>query len=218
VSWTKAGKQRSFLICKGKIEERAEAPALVPGPAVAATVAIAPAVPVQPRPFKPIPPLAVTGIGSWPRPRWMTQAMHAYVEGKLDEAAFHETADDAVRLVAAAQERAGVDVMTDGEQRRDSYASFVATRLDNCQLIPLTDLLPLVDDPEEFERELRALDVPAADVRFAVGATIGSVLWFSGLGFGARVLRPMFARPGAWRVLDVLVATTMTVIGIGLLT
>ena len=41
----------------------------------------------------------------------------------------------------------------------------MATRLDNCQLIPLTDLLPLVDHPEEFERELRALDVPAADVR-----------------------------------------------------
>jgi 5-methyltetrahydropteroyltriglutamate--homocysteine methyltransferase len=70
-----------------------------------------------------------------------------------------------VRLVAAAQDRAGVSVMTDGEQRRDSYSSFVATRLVNCQLIPLTDLLPLVDHPEEFERELRALDVPAADVR-----------------------------------------------------
>lgn len=29
----------------------------------------------------------------------------------------------------------------------------------------LTDLLPLVDHPEEFEAELRALDVPAGDVR-----------------------------------------------------
>ena len=95
----------------------------------------------------------------------MVESMHAHVEGRLDEAAFHETANDAVRLAAAAQERAGVGVMTDVEQRRDSYASFVATRLDNCQLIPLTDLLPLVDHPEEFERELRALDVPAADVR-----------------------------------------------------
>jgi len=55
--------------------------------------------------------------------------------------------------------------VSDGEQRRDSYASFVGGRLDNCQLIPLTDLLPLVDDPEHFREELRALDVPAADVR-----------------------------------------------------
>ena len=51
-------------------------------------------------------------------------------------------------------------MVTDGEQRRDNYASFVGGRLDNCQLIPLTDLLPLVDDPEQFEREMRSLDVP----------------------------------------------------------
>jgi 5-methyltetrahydropteroyltriglutamate--homocysteine methyltransferase len=70
-----------------------------------------------------------------------------------------------VRLSVAAQERAGVDVLTDGEQRRDSYASFVGGILDNCQLIPVTDLLPYVDDPVEFERELRALDVPAETVR-----------------------------------------------------
>ena len=62
------------------------------------------------------------------------------------------TADDAVRLAVAAQVRAGVDVVTDGEQRRDSYASFVGGRLDNCQLVPLTDLLPLVDDPEQVRR------------------------------------------------------------------
>jgi L-lysine exporter family protein LysE/ArgO len=52
---------------------------------------------------------------------------------------------------------------------------------------------------------------------FALGATSGSVLWFSGLGYGARVLRPMFARPAAWRMLDVLVAATMTAIGVSLL-
>lgn len=173
VSFTKVGKQRSFLVCKGKLEERgganvAAAPSSPQSPTaerpasrvVVAVTADRPAV-VPP----PVPALAVMGIGSWPRPRWMVESMHAHVEGRLDEAAFHETANDAVRLAAAAQERAGVVVMTDGEQRRDSYASFVATRLDNCQLIPLTDLLPLVDHPEEFERELRALDVPAADVR-----------------------------------------------------
>src|SRR5262249_19797988 len=50
-------------------------------------------------------------------------------------------------------------------QRRDSYASFVGALLDNCQLIPITDLLPYVEDPAEFERELRALDVPAETLR-----------------------------------------------------
>jgi 5-methyltetrahydropteroyltriglutamate--homocysteine methyltransferase len=110
-------------------------------------------------------PLSVMGIGSWPRPRWMLEALHARLEGKLAEPAFEETADDAVRLALRAQLDAGVDVVTDGEQRRDSYASFVGARLDNCQLVPITDLLPYVTDPAHFADELRALDVPAARVR-----------------------------------------------------
>jgi 5-methyltetrahydropteroyltriglutamate--homocysteine methyltransferase len=118
-----------------------------------------------PRAAPDVRPLSVTGIGSWPRPRWMVDALHEHIAGRMSEERFQETGNDAVRLAIAAQERANIDVVTDGEQRRDSYASFVAGRLEGCQLIPLTDLLPLVDDPEEFERELRALDVPAADVR-----------------------------------------------------
>jgi 5-methyltetrahydropteroyltriglutamate--homocysteine methyltransferase len=110
-------------------------------------------------------PLSVMGIGSWPRPRWMLQSLHEYVEGRLGEDDFQRTADDAVQLCVAAQIRAGVDVVTDGEQRRDSYASFVGARLENCQLIPLTDLLPYVDDPQEFEQALRALDVPPETIR-----------------------------------------------------
>lgn len=94
--------------------------------------------------------------------------MHDRLEGRLDDAAFQATADDAVRLCIGAQSRAGIDVLTDGEQRRDSYASFVGGLLDNCQLIPLSDLTAMVDDSEKFERELRALDVPAAEVRHPV--------------------------------------------------
>ena len=47
---------------------------------------------------------------------------------------------------------------------------------------------------------------------FALGACIGSVLWFSGLGFGARLLSPLLARRRGWQVLDVLVAATMLAI------
>src|SRR5947209_18951300 len=95
----------------------------------------------------------------------MLQAIHDHLEGRLGEAAFEATGDDAARLAVDAQVRAGVDVVSDGEQRRDNYASFVGGLLENCQLIPLTDLLPLVDDPEKFEKELESLDVPASEVR-----------------------------------------------------
>ncbi|MFT3917680.1 MAG: sulfurtransferase TusA family protein [Anaeromyxobacteraceae bacterium] len=113
----------------------------------------------------PVRPLSVLGVGSWPRPRWLLDALHARLENRLPEPAFEESADDAVRLALKGQLDAGVDVVTDGEQRRDNYASFVGARLENCQLVPLTDLLAYVDDPVEFERELRSLDVPAAKVR-----------------------------------------------------
>lgn len=163
------GRRRSFLVCKGALAERRTAGELQASTATASAHAIV-AVHIPDRLPAPtaaphIAPLSVMGIGSWPRPRWMVQALHDRVEGRLSESDFQATADDAVRLAVDAQLRAGVDVVTDGEQRRDSYASFVGGRLDNCQLIPLTDLLPLVDDPEAFAEELRALDVPAGEVR-----------------------------------------------------
>jgi 5-methyltetrahydropteroyltriglutamate--homocysteine methyltransferase len=165
VSWTKQGRQRSFLVAKGTLAERGAQAAAAPRQAEAVVQPPAPRPRREPVAAPPVPALAVTGMGSWPRPRWLVQAMHAHVQGLLDEAQFQETADDAVRLIVSAQQRAGATVFTDGEQRRDSYASFVGSRLDNCQLVPLTDLLPLMDDPAAFEAELRALDVPAGEVR-----------------------------------------------------
>ena len=44
---------------------------------------------------------------------------------------------------------------------------------------------------------------------FALGAMTASALWFVLLGFGARVLSPLFTRPIAWRVLDGMVGTVM---------
>ena len=44
---------------------------------------------------------------------------------------------------------------------------------------------------------------------FAAGAGLASLLWFSALGFGARLLSPLLARPRAWQVLDVLIGLTM---------
>lgn len=49
---------------------------------------------------------------------------------------------------------------------------------------------------------------------WAAGAMAGSVLWFSALGFGARLLRPFFARPNSWRILDAVIAVVMLALGI----
>ncbi len=51
---------------------------------------------------------------------------------------------------------------------------------------------------------------------FGAGAIAGSIAWFSALGFGARILRPFFARPSSWRVLDGLIAIVMLALGVRL--
>lgn len=49
---------------------------------------------------------------------------------------------------------------------------------------------------------------------FGAGAAVGSIIWFSALGYGAKLLRPIFAKPGAWRVLDGLIAAIMLFLGV----
>ena len=52
---------------------------------------------------------------------------------------------------------------------------------------------------------------------FAAGAMLGSIVWFSTLGFGARLLAPVFKKPTAWRVLDAIIAVVMFTLGMSLL-
>ncbi len=51
---------------------------------------------------------------------------------------------------------------------------------------------------------------------FASGALTASVLWFTGLGFGARLLLPIFQNRKAWRILDTLIALVMWAIALTL--
>ena len=176
VSVVERAERTSYLVSKGAFEgqtepregsapgprPRTKEPAPITQPVV--EVVIPDSLPA-PAATPPVEPLSVMGVGSWPRPAWLLRALHEHLQGRLDDAEFDAAADDAARLAIAAQERAGVDLVTDGEQRRDNYSSFVGGLLDNCQLVPITDLLPYVDDPEQFERELASLDVPAAKVR-----------------------------------------------------
>ncbi len=53
---------------------------------------------------------------------------------------------------------------------------------------------------------------PGNEASFAAGAMTGSFLFFFSLGFGARWLRPIFAKPASWRILETLIAFTMWMI------
>lgn len=58
---------------------------------------------------------------------------------------------------------------------------------------------------------------PGAEAFFAFGAITGSFAFFFGLGYGAAWLRPLFARPASWRVLEGVIAAVMWSIALGLL-
>lgn len=49
---------------------------------------------------------------------------------------------------------------------------------------------------------------------FGAGAALGSILWFSALGFGARYLSGIFAKPRSWRILDGMIAVVMLALAI----
>ena len=52
---------------------------------------------------------------------------------------------------------------------------------------------------------------------FGIGAVTASFVFFFGLGYGARLLGPIFARPRSWQILDALIALTMWAIAVKLL-
>lgn len=54
-------------------------------------------------------------------------------------------------------------------------------------------------------------------VAYGMGAVIASFVWFFVLGYGARLLQPVFAKPAAWRVLDVGIGVIMSLIALNLL-
>ncbi len=103
----------------------------------------------------------VTVVGSWPRPPWLIQALRKRQAGESSFKEFNTVADDAVLASVKQQEDAGVDIVSDGEQRRDNFYSFVVEKLDGIKLMTVAQLLDFVKDRASFEESLRALDVPA---------------------------------------------------------
>src|SRR3989442_14485099 len=121
----------------------------------------------------------VTVVGSWPRPPWLIQALRKRQAGESSFKEFNTVADDAVLASVKQQEDAGVDIVSDGEQRRDNFYSFVVEKLEGIKLMTVAQLMDHVKDRARFEETLRALDVPAFAMRSPVA--VGEVRQKSGL-------------------------------------
>jgi 5-methyltetrahydropteroyltriglutamate--homocysteine methyltransferase len=107
----------------------------------------------------------VTVVGSWTRPSWLVQALRRRQAGDISQEEFNRIADDAVLAAVKYQEDAGVDIVSDGEVRRDNFYSFVVEKLSGMKLTKVSELLDYVKDRAGFEEVLRALDVPAFAIK-----------------------------------------------------
>lgn len=112
-----------------------------------------------------IPLFPVTVVGSWPRPPELIQALRRRQAGEISEDEFNGVADQAVLEALRYQEAAGTDIISDGEQRRDNFYSYVVGKIAGMQLMKVSELLDYANDRARLEEVLRALDVPAFAIK-----------------------------------------------------
>ena len=107
----------------------------------------------------------VTTVGSWPRSTSLIRALRAKQNGEMSDTEFNRIADQEVISCIRSQEEAGVDIVTDGEQRRDNFYSYAVDKLAGMQLMKVSDLLDYANDRARMDEVLRALDVPAFAIK-----------------------------------------------------
>ena len=76
-----------------------------------------------------LPLLPTTVIGSYSLPAWLERARELTGEQRLSAEQLEEAHDNAVKSAILDQELAGVDIITDGELRRESMVLFFSSRI-----------------------------------------------------------------------------------------
>lgn len=110
-------------------------------------------------------PFQTTQVGSWPRSKAMLRALRDRRLGEMAREAFDAVADEEVRRTVRIQEESGLDVVVDGEHRRDNFYSFLTEKVEGTKLMSLAEMLDEVEDKSGFEEMLTTLDVPASAIR-----------------------------------------------------
>ncbi len=124
--------------------------------------------------------LATTVVGSYPQPAWLIDRemlrgrlpprVRAKEIWRVEESLLAEAQDDATVLAIRDMERAGIDVLTDGEMRRESYSNRFATALDGMDIDNPGTAIDRTGHPNPVPRVAgpirRARQVEVDDLRF----------------------------------------------------
>ena len=92
-------------------------------------------------------------VGSLPRPSWLAEPAQVYTAYRLEGEALREAQDDAVLLALRDQDIAGLDIATDGEQRRRHYIWGFCEGLEGLDFEHLVKLAPQVSPAWGIRRE-----------------------------------------------------------------
>jgi 5-methyltetrahydropteroyltriglutamate--homocysteine methyltransferase len=79
-------------------------------------------------------------VGSFPRPRELIEATKKHSRGEVQQEELDRLLDEATRSIIKQEEEAGLDVITDGEQRRSSFVSFIGDKIPGFKVMHITQL------------------------------------------------------------------------------
>lgn len=106
----------------------------------------------------------------------------------------------------------GANLSVDGTRSQTTLKQTIATTLALTLLNPHVYLDTLV-----LVGSIASPLATTEKYQFLIGAVFASALWFFGLGYGARLLIPLFAKPNTWRVLDGFIGVVMWAIAFSLI-
>jgi len=78
--------------------------------------------------------MKTTVVGSYPKPKWLLRIVKMYKDGEVDEEFLEEAYRDSVKSVVKDHEIAGVDIIWDGEMRREEMTSYFAERIEGFEI------------------------------------------------------------------------------------
>jgi 5-methyltetrahydropteroyltriglutamate--homocysteine methyltransferase len=140
-----------------------------------------------------LPPIATTTVGSFPRPHWLSDRERSEVRFRLEGELLREAQDDATIVILHEQERSGLDLLTDGEQRRPHFINHLLAALDGVDLVNRRD--KAIRRRSDVQRSVPRVVGP---IRRRDVAVVGDLLFAK-----AHTSRPIkMAVPGPMTVVD----------------
>ncbi len=78
--------------------------------------------------------LPTTVVGSYPKPKWLNHLIGEYAKGKISDEIMEQAYQDSIKAVVKEHELAGVDILWDGEMRREEMTSYFAEHIDGFEI------------------------------------------------------------------------------------